>query len=34
MLSPLKEIITQGSPLKQFALPIVCDIAKVPRPSP
>ena len=28
VLSPLKEIIGQGSPLKQFALPIVCDIAK------
>ena len=33
VLSPLKEIISQGSPLKQFALPIVCDIAKGVRAS-
>jgi len=31
VLAPLQAIITQGSPLKQFALPIVCDIAKASK---
>ena len=29
----LQEIITQSSPLRQFALPIVCDIAKASKRS-
>ena len=29
----LQEIIAQGSPLRQFALPIVCDIAKASKRS-
>jgi len=31
VLPPLQELIQQGSPLKQFALPIVCDIAKASK---
>ena len=27
----LQEIIEQGSPLQQFALPIVCDIARASK---
>ena len=27
----LQKIIEQGSPLKQFALPIMCDIAKASK---
>jgi len=31
VLPPLQALIEQGSPLKQFALPIVCDIAKASK---
>ena len=29
VLAPLREIIAQGSPLQQFALPIVCQLVDI-----